>query len=88
MTWKITDPDDDARWLESDGGVEFSADPETTYRLRTDGYAFPLTPTGPFIEITDGSSLYAAGLHLFAGATVTGDPPPLPTVPSIPGRVY
>lgn len=88
MTWKVTSREEPARWLESTGGVDYTADDETTSHLIVEGYAFPLTPTGPFVEVTDASSLYAAALHLLPGATVTGDPPDLPTFKSVPGAIY
>lgn len=94
MTWKVTDPDDNSRWLEYTGDNDtatpdmWDADPETRWRLTQDGYTFPLTPTGPFVQIVDDSTLMAAAMNLLPGAKITGDPPPYPLFPSEPGRIY
>jgi hypothetical protein len=87
MTWTIRSIDEPDRWL-THHGDGWEADPATTARLSQPHYTFPLTPTGPFIEITDESSLLAAAAHLMPGAAVTGDPPTYPPVPSRPGVIY
>lgn len=87
MNWTITSNTDPSRWLTHTDDT-WEADPETTAYLTQPGYAFPLTPTGPVVTITDESTLMAAARKLISGAELAGDIPPYPTVPSLPGRVY
>ncbi|MDV6230865.1 hypothetical protein [Rhodococcus cercidiphylli] len=87
MNWKITSPTDSDRWLTHTGDT-WEADPETTAYLTQPGYAFPLTPTGPVVTITDESTLMAAARKLIPGAETFGDLPPYPAFPSVPDCVY
>ncbi|MDQ0281812.1 hypothetical protein [Rhodococcoides fascians] len=87
MTWTVRSTSDTGRWLTHDDD-SWTADPETTAVLPQDRYAFPLTPTGPVSQIVDESTLMAAAMNLLPGATATGDRPPYPAVPSVPGAIY
>ena len=87
MTWSITSRADPDRWLRHDG-TTWAADPETTAWLTSDGYTFPLTPTGPYATISDDSTLYAAARHLIPASEETGDLPAYPNVPGSTGAVY
>lgn len=87
MNWKITSPTDPSRWLTHTDDT-WEADPETTAYLTQPGYAFPLTPTGPVVTISNESTLMAAARKLIPGAEPAGDLPPHPTFPSVPGLIY
>lgn len=87
MNWKITSNIDPDRWLTHTGDT-WKADPETTAYLTQPGYAFPLTPTGPVVTVTDESTLMAAARKLIPSAEPAGDLPAHPPLPSVPGRVY
>lgn len=87
MTWSITSRADPDRWLRHDG-TTWAADPETTAWLTSDGYTFPLTPTGPYTTISDHSTLYAAARHLIPASEEAGDTPAYPPLPSGDGVAY
>ncbi|TFI40245.1 hypothetical protein E4P29_25365 [Rhodococcus sp. 1R11] len=87
MNWKITSKTDPDRWLTHTGDT-WEADPETTAYLTQPGFAFPLTPTGPVVPISDESTLCAAARKLIPGAAPAGELPPYPAFPSVPGRIY
>lgn len=90
MTWKVTSREGPARWLESTGGVEYTADPETAAELASlTEFAYPLTPVGPVqVGVRTPSELFGAAWYLIPSPAVTGEHPPYPDFPSVPGVEY
>lgn len=90
MTWKVTSGEGPDRWLMSTGGVDFTADPETSYELSNlRRFVYPLTPVGPMqVGVQTPSELLGAAWYLIPSPRVTGDYPPYPDFPSDPDVVY
>lgn len=90
MTWRVESRTVPSRWLESSGGVEFTADVETSVELSDlENYAYLLTATGPVQEgVRTPSELFGAAWNVIPSPRVIGDHPPYPDFPSTPGVVY
>ena len=91
MTWTVTSRKDTSRWLECSAGIEYTADPVTTFELGDPAsFEFPLTPTGPTVRgVQTPSELYAAAVHLIPAAQWSGELPDYPDVgANLPGIVY
>ncbi len=90
MTWKVTSQTDPERWLESTGGIEFTADPETVYELGDLGQlVYPLTPVGPGVRgVQTPSELFGAAWYVIPSPRGAGDHPPYPAIPNDPDVIY
>lgn len=90
MTWKVTSAEGPERWLDSTGGIEFTADPETSYELADLGrFVYPLTPVGPMqVGVQTPSELFGAAWYLIPSPQVAGDHPPYLNIPNDPDVIY
>lgn len=90
MTWRVVSRVDPERWLESTGGVEFTADFDTTVALADlVSYSYELTPTGPTqVGVTTPSELFGAAWGLIPSPRALGNYPDYPPYPSDPDVVY
>ncbi|WP_156399634.1 hypothetical protein [Rhodococcus sp. Leaf278] len=86
----MTSAEGPERWLESTGGIDFTADPETSYELTDLGrFVYPLTPVGPGVRgVRTPSELFGAAWFLIPSPRVVGEHPPYPDIPNDPDVIY